>query len=137
MVGEDWEAQFTGLAWERATLMAIVGDVVIQPTAVATSGNCGFWGIFIQDNNATVTPAFTVSGMSEVDWLLTGAFGAPATLVTATSAAPTQTQHVHVKAKRRITSRDSIYICAGFSADAGANPTGTFGGLLRFLIARA
>jgi len=135
VVAEDWEAQFSGLANETAVLRAIVGDVTIQQTTVGTAGTTGFWGIYIADNNNTTAPAFTVAGMSELDWLHVGAFGTAGTLVTATGAQPINSLKVATKARRRLKSRDTIYIVGQYGADAAA-PAASLGGLLRFLIAR-
>ena len=44
LVGEDWEAQFTGLANERAVLRAIVGEIVVVQTTAGTAGGNFFWG---------------------------------------------------------------------------------------------
>ena len=133
---EDWEAQFTGLANESCSLRAIVGELVWSQTAVGTAGGCGFWGIYISDKDATVLPTFSVVGMGDVDWLRTGARKTSAT-VTASAIEQTYvgTQEVTVKARRKLKSRDAVYIAAQFGTDA-ASPAGTLGGLLRFLIVR-
>jgi len=135
LIPEDWEAQFSGTGNETAVLRAIVGALMVQPTVAGTIGTTGFWGIYIAGANETAVPTFTVAGMSEVDWLLTGAFGTAGTLVSGSSSQPINTQHVFVRAKRRLKSRDSIYICAQYGADA-ASPAGVLGGILRFLVAR-
>jgi len=135
VVGEDWEAQFSGLANERAVLRAIVGQITIQGTTGGTNGTTGFFGIYIRDNDLAATPpVFTTTGMSEVDWLHVGAFGTTGTVVGQTMASLAH-RDVRVKAKRRLQSKDSISIVAQYGADA-ASPAGVLGGLLRFLIAR-
>ena len=132
---EDWEAQFTGDANETAVLRAIVGNVTYAQSAAGTVGGTAFWGIYIADKDATVFPVFTVAGMGDVDWLHTHV-QATATSVTGTLLASVQsTIPVNIKAKRRLKSRDSIYITGQFGADA-ASPSAILGGLLRFLVAR-
>jgi len=131
---EDWEAQFSGQANETAVLRAIVGDIGVLQTVVGTTGGNGFFGIYINDKDATVPPTFSVAGMADADWLHTGAFGTASTLVTQTSASLSH-RPVAFRAKRRLKSRDAIYIAAQFGTDA-ASPAGTLYGLLRFLIAR-
>jgi len=136
LTGEDWEAQFTGLANESAVLRAIVGELQLVQTTVGTLGTTLFYGLYRQDNNATVVPAFTTSGMSEVDWLRVGVFPTAASVTaTANQASKLFTVPVDIRAKRRITSRDGIFFCAQYGADVAA-PAGIAGGLLRFLIAR-
>jgi len=136
LVPEDWEAQFTGLAIESCVLRAVVGELVFQQTTAGTAGGNYFWGMYIADANNTVVPTFTVAGMSENIWLRTGC-RATASTVTDSKGACTwgATQPIEVAAKRRLTSRDSISICAQFGADA-ASPAGVINGLLRFLVAR-
>jgi len=133
---EDWEAQFGGNANETCSLRAIVGELVWSQTVVGTAGGNGFWGIYIADKDATVAPTFSVAGMADVDWLRTGSRKTSAT-VTASAIEQTVvgTQAIQVKARRRLKSRDSIYIAAQFGTDA-ASPAGVLSGLLRFLIAR-
>jgi len=136
LVPEDWEAQFTGLANERAVLRTIQGEVTIQQTAVATVGLTGFWGIYIAGEDRPTPPVFTVAGMSDVDWLHVGAFGAQGTLSSASAVLSNGARPVSTRAKRKLSSRDTVYIVAQFGADASANPIGLLGGVLRFLIAR-
>jgi hypothetical protein len=135
MVGEDWEAQFTGISWEHAVLRAIVGEINIVQTAAGTAGGTGYWGIYIQDNNSTVVPAFTVAGMSEVDWLRTGCVATQSAVTQSLVATRQLTIPIAVKAKRRLTSRDTVFIGAQYGADA-ASPGGSIGGILRFLVSR-
>jgi len=132
---EDWEAQFSGQANETAVLRAIVGDVCVQQTVVGTAGNVIQWGVYIADKDSTVPPVFTAVGLADYDWLHMGAVGVAGTLVTATTAAPTSSIHVRIKSKRRLRSRDAVYICAQCNTDA-VSPAGTIGGVLRFLVAR-
>jgi len=135
MVPEDWEAQFTGNAWERATLLAIKGNITVQQTVAGTAGTTGFWGIYIMDANASVNPAFTVAGMSEVDWLYTGALGISTSVTTSLTSAQGAVIPIDIKTKRRLNGRDAIWISAQYGSDA-ASPAGVMGGLLRFLVAR-
>jgi len=136
LVPEDWEAQFTGLANETCSLRAIVGEITLQQTVVGTAGGNAFWGIYVSDKDATVVPSFSTSGMADVDWLRTGIRATTASITasvlqsTSLSVIP-----VAVKAKRKLKSRDSVYIVAQFASDAAA-PAGVLSGLLRFLIAR-
>ena len=130
---EDWEPSFTGLSIDRAVLRAIVGYIVIQQTVVGTAGTTGFWGIYMNDAGSATVPTFTTSGMSEVDWLRTGAFGCTTSVTGSLSAAEQAAIPINITAKRRISSRDQIQICAQFGADA-ASPAGVLGGLLRFLV---
>jgi len=136
LVPEDWESQFSGNANETCTLRAIVGELIWSQTAVGTAGNVGYWGIYLADKDATVVPTFSVAGMSDVSWLRTGSRKVTAS-VTASAIEQTHigSQEVSVMAKRKLTSRDAIYIAAQFGTDA-ATPAGTLGGILRFLIAR-
>lgn len=136
LVPEDWEASFTGLTIEQATLRAVVGQIVLAQSAAGTIGTPLFWGIYINGANETAVPAFTTSGMSEVDWLRTGC---RATASSVSSSVTTTTfmgtEDIAIKAKRKLRSRDQISICAQFGADA-ASPAGVLSGILRFLIAR-
>ena len=136
VVPEDWEAQFGGNANETCSLRAIVGELNWVQTVVGTAGGNAFWGIYISDKDATVVPTFAVAGMADVDWLRTGARSTTAS-VTASVLQSTVlgVQPIMIKARRKLKSRDSIYIAAQFGADA-ASPAGVLGGLLRFLIAR-
>ena len=132
---EDWEAQFTGYANETAVLRAVVGEALIQQTTVGTAGNACIWGIYIADKDSTVPPSFqTTGGMGDYDWLHTGAQGVAGTLVTQTSASLGH-YPLRIKAKRRLRSRDAIWIAAQYMSDATA-PAGTMGGIFRFLVAR-
>lgn len=136
LTGEDWEAQYTGLNNEHSVLRAIVGEFQLVQTTVGTLGTTCFWGIYRQDNNATVNPAFTTSGMSEVDWLRVGCFPTAASVTaTANQASRIFTVPIDIGVKRRISSRDGIFICAQYGSDAAA-PAGVLGGILRFLVAR-
>jgi len=136
LVPEDWEAQFTGLANESATLRAVVGEIILMQTVVGTAGGNAFWGIYRTDSNATVVPTFSTSGMSEVDWLTTGVRGTSATVTASVLQSSNQfTIPIRIKAKRKLSSRDSLYIAAQYGTDAAA-PAGVLSGLLRFLIAR-
>jgi len=134
----DWEAQFGGTGMEHAVLRAIVGEIYCFQTVVSTTGGVPtFFGIFKTDIGVTAAPAFTVAGMSTIDWLTTGVV--PCT--TTVTASTIQAGHgnyvipIRVKAKRKLTSQDEIRICAQVGSDAGS-PAGTINGLLRFLIAR-
>jgi len=137
LVGEDWEAQFTGLAQERAVLRAIVGEICFSQTTAGTAGGNFFWGLYKSRTDATaVTPAFTTSGMSEFDWLRVGA-RATSSVVTqsATVFSSLMSQSIDIKTKRKIDSADSIWLCAQYAGDAAA-PAGIASGILRFLVAR-
>jgi len=131
---EDWEAQFAGNGIESATLRTIQGQITIQQTVVGTLGTTGFWGIYMADKDATVVPTFTVANMGDNVWLTTGAFGTQGTLSSINNVVLSH-RPVSVKAKRKLTSRDALYICAQYGADAAA-PAGVLGGLLRFFVAR-
>jgi len=136
LVPEDWEASFTGLSIESATLRAVVGQLIFQQTVVGTAGGNMFWGIYMAGANETAVPVFTTSGMSEVIWLRTGSRATAASVSAAASAfAYSAVEEVDIKAKRKLTSASQISICAQFGADA-ASPAGVIGGLLRFLVAR-
>jgi len=136
LVPEDWEASFTGLSIESATLRAIVGQITIQQTVVGTTGGNLFWGIYINGANETAVPVFTTSGMSEVLWLRTGTRPTAASVSAAASAQSwSNVEPIDVKAKRKLTSATQISICAQYGSDAAA-PAGVIGGLLRFLVAR-
>jgi len=134
LVPEDWEASFTGLSIESAVLRACVGQITISQSAIGTVGGNWFWGIYIAGANETAVPTFTTSGMSEVQWLWTGA-GITSIAVLSTALPAFSVRDVAIKAKRKLTSRDSVYICAQFGADA-VSPAAILGGLLRFYVAR-
>jgi len=136
VVPEDWEAQFSGNSNETAVLRAVVGQFVWQQTVVGTAGGQGYWGIYIADKDATVVPTFSVAGMADVDWLRTGC-RPTASAVTDSKGACTWSavEPIEIRAKRRMKSRDAIYLAAQFGTDA-ASPAGLFSGLLRFLVAR-
>jgi len=133
---EDWEASFTGLSNESAVLRAVVGEITIQQTVVGTAGGNAFWGIYVNGANETAVPTFTTSGMSEVDWLLTGIRATSASITasvlqsTSLSVIP-----INIRAKRKLSSSRQISICCQYGADA-ASPAGIMSGLLRFLVAR-
>jgi len=131
---EYWEAQFSGENNETAVLRAVRGQIMYQQTAAGTLGRGFFWGLCIQDVNATVTPTFSISGMAEVDWLWTGMFAAQAT--PAGTVAALQHEYMDVKAKRRLKSRDAIVLVGQSEPDAAAAPVANINGILRFLIAR-
>jgi hypothetical protein len=135
LVPEDWESQFTGLANEQAILRTIQGSITVQQTVIGTAGTTGFWGIYIAGEDRPTPPVFTVTGMSDVDWLLTGCFGTQSALSTSSYILGNAPYQVHTRSKRKLRSRDSVYICAQFGADA-ASPAGVLGGLLRFYVAR-
>ena len=133
---EDWEAQFSGSANETCSLRAIVGELIIQQTVVGTAGGTLFWGIYIADKDATVPPTFSIAGMADSDWLRTGCRGTSSSVTDSINAHTWgATQPILVKARRKLKSRDAIYIAAQFGTDAAA-PAGVIGGMLRFLIAR-
>jgi len=130
---EDWEAQFGGNANETAVLRAIRGAVYWHQTVAGTLGTAAFWGIYISDKDATVVPTFSVAGMADVDWLWTDTYCTQGT-VSGTGAA-VQRQQLEIKSKRRLKSRDAVYICAQFGTDL-VSPAGIIGGIARFLVAR-
>ena len=133
---EDWEASFTGLSIESATLRAIVGQLVFKQTVVGTVGGNYFWGIYMAGSNETAVPVFTTTGMSENIWLRTGARPTASSITDSLASNTWQAvEPIDVKAKRKLTSGTKISICAQFGADAVA-PAGVIGGLLRFLVAR-
>jgi len=136
VVPEDWEAQFSGNNNETCSLRAVVGELCFTQTVVGTAGGNYFWGMYIAGANETAVPVFTVAGMGEVDWLRTGC-RTTSSVLTDSKGANTwgAVQPIALKAKRKLKSRDTIYICAQFGADL-ASPAGVIGGLLRFLIAR-
>jgi len=136
LVPEDWEASFTGLSIESATLRAVVGQLVFQQTTVGTAGGNFFWGIYIAGANETAVPVFTTSGMSEVQWLRTGCRPTSSVLTDSKGACTWgAVEPIEIKAKRKLTSATQISICAQFGADA-ASPGGVICGLFRFLVAR-
>jgi len=136
LVPEDWEASFTGLSIESATLRAVVGEICFKQTVVGTNGGMMFWGIYMASANETAVPVFTTSGMSEVIWLRTGARPTSSAITDSLASNTWQSvQPIDIKVKRKLTSASSLYICAQFGADA-ASPAGVLGGLLRFLVAR-
>ena len=136
LVPEDWESQYAGNGNEVATLRAIVGEIVVMQTVVGTAGGNAFWGMYIADKDATVVPSFSVAGMADVDWLRTGVRGTSSTVTASVLQSSNQfTIPIAVKAKRRLKSRDAIYIAAQYGTDAAA-PAGVLCGLLRFLVAR-
>ena len=136
LVPEDWEASFTGLGIEQATLRAVVGEIVLQQTTVGTAGGNYFWGIYISGANETAVPSFTTSAMSEVDWLRVGARGTTGSITSSVlQSTMLSSEKIEIRAKRKLKSRDQISICAQFANDA-ATPAGVLSGILRFLVAR-
>ncbi|MGN5493390.1 hypothetical protein [Campylobacter coli] len=135
LTAEDWEAQFDGNANETAVLRAIRGDIVWSQTVAGTAGGTGFWGLYVADKAATVVPTFTTAGMGDVDWLRVGAFGVSTSVTTSLTSALQARLPIEVAAKRRLKSRDAVYLVGGFATDA-ASPAGVLSGLLRFLVAR-
>lgn len=133
VVPEDWEAQFTGLSMERAVLRGIRGVLHWHQTAAGTLGTPCFWGIYHTDITNTAAPTWTVTGMGTQDWLHTDSWIIQGTLSGTTAAI--QRRDIEIKAKRKLTSKSSIFICGQIAADA-ATPTAVVGGILRFLIAR-
>jgi len=136
LTAEDWEAQFAGAANETAVLRAVVGQLTWSQTVVGTAGGNAFWGIYIADKDSTVPPTFSTAGMGDYDWLRVGS-RITSSSVTATLVQTLRegTEDIHIKAKRRLKSRDAVYIAAQFGSDA-ASPAGVLGGILRFLVAR-
>jgi len=105
LVPEDWEASFTGLSIESATLRAIVGQIVIMPTTIGTAGGNMFWGIYMAGANETAVPVFTTSGMSEVIWLRTGCRGTSDSVSgNLAKAGNTLMEDIRIVAKRKLTS---------------------------------
>jgi len=136
LLPEDWEAQFAGSSNETAVLRAVVGELCWSQTTVGTAGGVGYWGIYIADKDATVPPTFSVAGMADSDWLRVGA------RITSSSVTATLVQTLHegtqaidIRAKRKLKSRDTVWIAAQFGTDAAA-PAGSLSGILRFLVAR-
>ena len=136
LVPEDWEASFTGLTQESASLRAIVGEITLQPTTAGTAGGGQlFWGIYLHGIGAAV-PTFSTTGMSEVIWLTTGSRGPTSALSSNFLSQSTLfSEKIFVKAKRKLSTQLAISICAQYGSDAAA-PAGNMGGLLRFLVAR-
>jgi len=131
---EDWEAQFTALGMEKATLRAIRGVLWWQQTVAGTIATSGaFWGIYKTDITNTAAPVWTVTGLGTQDWLHTDAFCIQGT-VSGTNTA-IQRRDMKIVTKRKLTSKDAIYICGQIGADA-ASPAANVGGILRFLVAR-
>jgi len=130
---EYWEAQFGGEANETAVLRAVRGAVTWQQAGAGATGNNAFWGLYIADKDSTVSPTYSIAGMGDYDWLHVDTFGIQATASSAN--APLQSKEVQVKAKRRLKSRDAIYIVGQIAPDANS-PSATISGILRFLIAR-
>jgi len=131
---EDWEAQFSGLSMESATLRATVGVVWWHQTAAGTLATAAcFWGIYRTDINDTAAPVWTVTGMGTQDWLHCDSFAVQGTL-SGTNAA-IQRRDIRLVSKRKLTSKTKLFICGQIGSDA-ASPTVNVGGILRFLIAR-
>jgi len=131
---EDWEAQFTALGMEKATLRAIRGVLCWHQTAAGTlATSVAFWGIYKTDITNTAAPVWTVTGLGTQDWLHTDAFYIQGTL--SGTNASIQRRDMVIKTKRKLSSKDAIYICGQIGADA-ATPTANVGGILRFLVAR-
>jgi len=135
LVPEDWEAQFTGLANERAVLRAVVGEITIQQTVAGTLGTTAFWSIFMGGNDMPASPAFTTTGLSDIDILRCGSFGTQSTVSATSNLYSIASRPIDIRTKRKITSRDTVYIAGQYGADA-ASPAAVLGGLLRFLVAR-
>jgi hypothetical protein len=134
LVPEDWEASFTALQFEKATLRAVRGVVWWHQTAAGTLATAAcYWGIYKTAIADTAAPVWTVTGMGTKDWLHTDSFAVQGTL-SGTNAA-IQRRDMDIKTKRKLTSQDSLYICGQIGADA-ASPTVNVGGILRFLVAR-
>jgi len=131
---EDWEAQFTALGMEHATLRAVRGVVWWHQTAAGTlATSAAYWGIYRTAIADTAAPVWTVTGLGTKDWLHTDSFCVQGTL-SGTNAA-IQRREMNIKTKRKLSSQDAIYICGQIGADA-ASPTASVGGILRFLVAR-
>jgi len=132
MVPEDWEVAFSGNANEQAVLRTIQGNLSYSQATTATQGVQGFAGLYIADKNATVAPTFSTTGMDDVDWLHVWNFAPQATVSSANN--PMQKWDVDIRAKRRLKSRDTVYLVAQFGADGVANPSATLGFMLRLLV---
>jgi len=135
---EDWEASFTGLTNESATLRAIVGQIHIVQNTAGTRGGDMFWGIYMHGASDITVPTFSTSGMSEYTWLRTGSRAVSSVITDGLQMSQIYcaVEEINIKARRKLTSAVNISICAQFGADPGAAPTGIIGGLLRFLVAR-
>jgi len=131
---EDWEAQFTALGMEKATLRAIRGVLWWHQTAAGTlATSAAFWGIYKTDITNTAAPVWTVTGLGTQDWLHTDSFCVQGTLSGTTAAL--QRVEMRIVTKRKLDSKSAIYICGQIGTDA-ATPTANVGGILRFLVAR-
>jgi len=135
LLPEDWEASFTGLTNEHASLRCIVGQLNFIQITAGTAGGNFFWGIYAAGIDKAA-PVFTTTGMSDVSWLTTG--------VRATSSVVTNTlvmggddyvSKVNVKAKRKLDTNTQLAIVAQYGSDA-ASPAGIMSGLLRFFVVR-
>ena len=131
---EDWEASFTALSFEKATLRAVRGVLWWHQTVAGTLATAAaFWGVYKTDITNTAAPTWTVTGLGTQDWLHTDSFCIQGTL-SGTNAA-IQRRDMFIKTKRKLDSKSAIYICGQIGADA-ASPSVNVGGILRFLIAR-
>jgi len=131
---EDWEASFTALSFEKATLRAVRGVVWWHQTVAGTLATAAvYWGIYKTDITNTAAPVWTVTGLGTQDWLHTDSFSVQGTL-SGTNAA-IQRRDMMIKTKRKLDSKSALYICGQCGADA-ASPAFNVGGILRFLIAR-
>ncbi len=136
LVPEDWEASFTGLSIEKASLRAVVGQLCFTQTVIGTTGGNFFWGLYMRGQTETAVPTFTTTGMSTNVWLRTGC-RPTASVVTDSKGANTwgAVEPIAIGVRRGLTSSIQICIAAQFGADA-ASPAGVIGGLLRFYIVR-
>ena len=130
----DWQV---GAQFERGTLLRIVGSILFNQTANATSADVPYLGYCLYKDAqglATVVNGHLASSVSAVDCLRWDGFMLAST-ASGTNAL-TQRHEIDIKTKRKLTTGDSIYLSASMPADTVA-PTVNMVALLRFLVDRA
>jgi len=124
-------------AFDRATLLRIVGTISWTQTGNATSADTPYlaWALY-KDAGGLVTGLMDPAAATGTEGFDILHWSHAALASTASGTCNTiQREAVNVKTKRKLTSGDSIYLVAKIPADTAA-PTGNLVAQLRFLIDR-
>jgi len=130
----DWQV---GSQFERATLLRIVGVILFNQTANATSADVPYMGYALYKDAqglTTFVSPHSATSVSAVDMLRWD--GCMLASTASGTNALTQRHEIDIKTKRKLTTGDSIYFTASQPADT-VSPTVNVVALLRFLVDRA
>jgi len=134
----DWEASTTG--FDRGTLVAIRGWLCGKQTANGTTAEGTMVASFIHKNSAAAASAFTplnAASYDSSDILWCNGFVVIGSTANDSSRYDMAAQQIHIKAKRKIDSSETIQLVSAMDIDTAAAPTYTLSGILRVLVQRA